>query len=242
VQKVVILAMPRTGSNLLQTTLECHPDVHFHGEIYSPKKAWGVRMPLVKKILKSVGTDLTAWRDDDPIRFLDWVFEFSPKKRVVGFKMLLHHSPIVIDRLIADTEIKLIILERENRLATFSSYEIAKMTSVWHTIQDQPKAPLITFNSVAFDRHCALVDDTYASINGRLKGRPNVLNTTYTEVASGVSTDAILNFLGLRAGMALTSKLKKQNPSKPIERFENHFAVEQYLEQNGKQSWAFEGE
>ncbi len=130
--KFVILAAPRTGSNLLCTLLQSHPDVLCHHELYNPSGIF-TALPL-----RGTGFSFgnIAARDADPTGFLKNVWKWDLGHKLVGFKMTHPQQPVILDAVCRDREIFKIILKRRARLKTYVSYKIAERTGVWEDYRE----------------------------------------------------------------------------------------------------------
>ncbi|MGQ9369014.1 sulfotransferase domain-containing protein [Azospirillum sp. ST 5-10] len=237
-KKAVIFGMARSGTNFLQTMIHSHPDAHFHGEIFHPKNAW-VNLP--DHSIESLGVDVKEWREQSHVRFIEWVYSETPIHDVVGFKIFLGHAKDAIDYIVDSRDIHILFLERENRLAMYSSVEIGKATNIWHTTSPNRKTTSVLFDETEFSSFRAYVDRLTEEMRTRLAGRPNVLFLSYEDLLTPKANTDIVEFLGLSAEFALSSALKKQNPEAPIERFQNRNEVMQYLERIGRVLWAHKG-
>ena len=80
--RFVILAAPRTGSNMLCTMLDSHPSILCHHEVYNPK---GIRLALSRR-----NTDFTLGtiteRECAPEQFLERIWSEDRGYSCVGFK------------------------------------------------------------------------------------------------------------------------------------------------------------
>ena len=81
--RVVVLAAPRTGSNLLCTLLNSHSDVLCHHEIFNPE---GIFYAITHRD-GSLDLGSIQARDRAPLAFLDRVWQAHEGKACVGFKM-----------------------------------------------------------------------------------------------------------------------------------------------------------
>ncbi len=123
----VILAVPRTGSNLLCTLLNSHPQILCHHEVFNPQ---GVFTALDYR-----GQGLTVeslqQRDEDPLGFLDRVWKTGTDDMCVGFKWTRGQNEEVLKSVLEDTGVKKIVLRRRNRIKTYVSERIAQETKQW---------------------------------------------------------------------------------------------------------------
>jgi len=125
--RFVILAVPRTGSNLLCTLLNSHPQILCHHEVFNPQ---GIFTALDYR-----GQGLTVeslrQRDDDPLRFLDRVWQTAADETCVGFKWTRGQNEEVLKSVLKDDQVKKIVLRRRNRIKTYVSERIAQETKQW---------------------------------------------------------------------------------------------------------------
>lgn len=127
----VLLAHPRSGSNLLGLTLDGHPNVSFG------KEPFNVRVAVLDDSLKYPRL-ATMLRDADPARFLEAILlrERAMNLHVVGFKLMtqhLTHAPFrdTLRELLIDRDVAFISLRRRDKLATFVSFQRALQTNQW---------------------------------------------------------------------------------------------------------------
>ena len=111
--KFVIVTRSRTGSNLLKSLLNSHPEIIAEGELFRR---------LEGRSCKEI-----------------WDNTFSPKSKkikYIGFKLFYYHPLDSDDKEVwefikSDRNIKIIHLTRENILRTVVSREIADKTNAW---------------------------------------------------------------------------------------------------------------
>lgn len=120
--RFVILSAPRSGSTMLRTMLDAHPDVACHGELLNPGDVYGVSAKRRAEADPAWRASLRRRRDADPVAFLD-AFAFEARGcSAVGFKLLEPHAfdpglAPAVARLTADRALRVIALERRNLLA-----------------------------------------------------------------------------------------------------------------------------
>src|SRR5262245_28095673 len=127
VTRFVILAAPRTGSNLLCTLLNSHDDILCHHELFNPAGSFYARE--LRDTDFSIGT--LEGRERDPLTCLDRTWESPLGHSHVGFKMTHRQNPLVFEQVLNDPGVKKIILRRVNRIKTFVSYAIAEKLGQW---------------------------------------------------------------------------------------------------------------
>lgn len=145
--KFILLASQRTGSTLLKTLLDSHPDILVFGELF-------------------VSFDRIDWANRkeprDPAPLLD-EFQSRPYEavcnhiyapyardgRAAGFKLLYHQArggaqAALWERLREDREIHVLHLTRRNKLKQLVSREMARETNAWIRFKDDQPPPTVT--------------------------------------------------------------------------------------------------
>ncbi len=125
--KFVILAVPRTGSNLLCTLLNSHPEILCHHEVYNPD---GMFAALTHRG-RDLGWGTMEERDREPLAFLERVWSTGRGYGAVGFKWTRRQNEDVLAAMVHDRSVKKIVLRRHNRIKTFISDKIAQLTQQW---------------------------------------------------------------------------------------------------------------
>jgi LPS sulfotransferase NodH len=145
--KFILLASPRTGSTLLKTLLDSHPDILVFGELF-------------------VSFDHIDWanwkelRDPAPLlgEFQARSYEsvcnhiytpYARNGRAVGFKLFYHQARAgsqagLWERLREDREIHVLHLVRRNKLKQLVSQEIAQATHAWDKFKNDQLPPSVT--------------------------------------------------------------------------------------------------
>jgi len=126
-KRFVILASPRTGSNLLCTLLQSHPDVLCHHELFNPE---GI---FVSLLLRNMGFTLGTIeeRNAAPLNFLQNIWINKLGHQWLGFKMTHYQQSEVLNEVCADPSIHKIVLKRKARLKTYVSRLIAERNNRW---------------------------------------------------------------------------------------------------------------
>lgn len=141
----IILSDARTGSNMLAQALNSSRYITCFREVFNFTHDF-VQFD-VEGYDNFSETDLLL-RSRDPISFLnERIFCHHPEDvRAVGFKFLFQFwvVPGLMDRLVEDTEIRVLHLERRNLLRSLVSLKIARHTKVF--IED--RKPLMTLANV----------------------------------------------------------------------------------------------
>lgn len=139
VNKFVILAAPRTGSNLLCTLLHSHPNVLCHHEIFNLEAIY-VAQPL-RATEFSLGTK--GERRADPLGFLARMWHRNDDHTHVGFKMTNKQNPEVFEHVCGQSSIHKIILQRQSQIKTYVSRLIAESNGIWEDYDlSRPHSPI----------------------------------------------------------------------------------------------------
>jgi LPS sulfotransferase NodH len=209
--RFVILAAPRTGSNLLCTMLDSHPRVLCHHEIFNPRF---VRYALT---LREGDFDLGPLeeRDRDPLAYLERVWRSPGSHDLVGFKMTRGQEGDVMDAVLDDPGVKKITLRRENRIRTYVSEQIAERLDQWEVYDERDLAgprPRIEVDCGDLARHVSLNEGFYAMISSRLqRSRQDGLEVHYERLFDSGEQHRILDYLGVEAASGLVAHSVRQN-------------------------------
>lgn len=170
VRRFAILAAPRTGSNLLCTLLNSHPQVLCHHEVFNPQ---GVFTALGYQGDR-LQVDSLEQRDDQPIEFLGRIWRTAESESAVGFKWTRGQDQLVLNQVLSDVQVKKIVLRRRNRIKTYVSERIAQQTQQWEVysrddlIVPRPRIQIDVHDLLA---HIELNETFYDRIMQRLTER-----------------------------------------------------------------------
>jgi LPS sulfotransferase NodH len=119
----VVLGTQRSGTTLLITLLDSHPEIFCAGEIFNTNPT-------------KIHHDEFSYRNNKNKKiyeFLDYFYKKNNKFKAVGFKLMLDQLKLHPDILnfIKNNNLKIISMERENTLKTYISHLIAKKTNIW---------------------------------------------------------------------------------------------------------------
>jgi hypothetical protein len=171
-------------------TLEMHPDIWAAGEIFHPVPEWHLPPELTDP-------DHLRMRENDPIGFVEQVFRFSVSKIAVGFKMWYDQNSTAAEYIMNRKDIMKIILDRTNKLATYSSNIAANETGVWNVHVSNVNSyvpPYIFFSEEIFDKHVRHHERLFQLYRRISVG--DVFDVTYSELKRSGCV-GILGFLGL---------------------------------------------
>ena len=235
----MILAAPRTGSNMLCTLLASHPDVLCHHEVFNPD---GVFYALE---LRDGSFDLGGIeeRDRDPLAFLERVWSADLGHSHVGFKMTHRQNEAVLDAVLRDVGVRKIVLRRQNRVRTFMSQQISEQTGQWEVYREADlvaERPRIHVDPAALRESIAENEGYYGEVERFLEatGQPFV-RVWYERLVAGRRDEPtrVLEFLGLpeadRAAARLRIRSVRQNPASMRELITNFAELEDALAGTG---------
>jgi LPS sulfotransferase NodH len=214
--RFVILAAPRTGSNMLCTLLGSHPDVLCHHELFNPT---GVYYALE---LRDTPFDLGTMeeRDLDPLAFLERVWSADLGHSHVGFKMTHRQNETVLDAVLQDDAIRKLVLRRENRVRTYVSRLISEQTGQWEVYRDAdlvPERPRVQVDLAALRQSIADDEAYYRDVEDCLRStRQPFLPLCYEQLLEAGTRIRLLEFLDLpqpaSAVGTLSVRSVRQNP------------------------------
>lgn len=212
----MILAAPRTGSNMLCTLVGSHRDVLCHHELFNPR---GVFYALE---LRDGSFDLGTIeeRDRDPLGFLGRVWAADLGHSHVGFKMTHRQNEAVLDAVLHDAGVRKIVLRRENRVRTFVSQRISEELDQWEVYRESDlgsERPRVHVDPAALQESIAANEAYYGEVEQVLgKTGQSFLRVSYERLLAGTERPRVLEFLGLpeadRAAESLRIRSVRQNP------------------------------
>ncbi|MFA6113795.1 MAG: hypothetical protein WC729_07375 [Sphingomonas sp.] len=205
--RFVIFAAPRTGSNLLCSLLNAHPEMLCHHGLFNPDGIHWAR--------DWQGSGSMADRDRDPAAFIASVWASGGDARAIGFKMNRDENDDAVGALLRDPTVRKILLRRRNRVRTYVSEEIAKLTGIWESYDaSDASLPAVHVEVDDLIRHSALNAVYYAAIEDSLSatGQP-WLDTDYETLDDPGEMARILSFIGVKAQASLSAASHKRGPA-----------------------------
>jgi LPS sulfotransferase NodH len=224
--RFVILAAPRTGSNMLCSMLNSHPLVICHHELFNPE---GIHYALDRRA-GEIDLGSPAERDRDPTGFLRRLWRHSGGAKALGFKLNRDQNEAAFHAVLSDPDVRKIILVRRNRIETFISELIAQETGRWEsyaTSDVRPYARTIHVDARQLLDHVARNHGYYATIRETLAATgQRHLEVAYEDLGRRAEQRRILNYLGVRAGnAALQPATRKVNARDLRDIIANHAAL-----------------
>jgi LPS sulfotransferase NodH len=212
--RFVILAAPRSGSNLLCALLNSHPEILCHHEIYNPS---GVYYALDYRD-GSLDLGTIEARDRAPLKFLERVWFTTLGHGCVGFKMTRGQNEQVLENVLRDPGVRKIVLKRRNRIKTYVSTLVAERSGQWEVYSEADlikSKPKVELSVTDLRTHIALNEVYYARIDAELRFTgQEALDVAYEDLDNPAVHSHLLGELGVtRRSIPLKSRSIKQNSS-----------------------------
>lgn len=212
--KFLILTTQRSGSTLLRTALDSHPEICCYGEIFLEKYTGPGSFFRMAKSTDSLGLLSVLRRRQMVARLLDGLYQEDCGK-AVGFKFMYdqaRYRPYKFPMVMKYAElnhVKVIHLHRQNILSTCLSRQFARMTRTYHAERDIEQVPIYIDIPRLF-KDMREIEKERRKWKSRLE-RLRYLDVYYEAFVAdrkAVSTE-ILDFLDVDTGFELVSRLKK---------------------------------
>ena len=244
--KFVIVTNQRSGSNMLVSMINSHPDIKCFGELMRITPDWmkrdGYRGAL--RILEKVNH---VYRDDvyrfsHPYDFVNAVFSTAAKKNIYGFKQHMDQNSDFLYSLIKDPGWKILLLQRENKLAQYSSQKISQVTG-------QGNAPRgtkilrtkVEFKEKEFKNFVKRKEKEWNVVRQKLESIDEDYYTIkYTDLNSRSASGSILEFIGVDSSFQMVPGTEKRNSSDVLSRFSNPENTLKVLKQMRCSEWVEE--
>jgi hypothetical protein len=217
----VILAEMRTGSNLLEETLNQVDDLTCHGEVFNPVHIGGPQRTDILGVTK-------AERDTDPLPLLA---RLRAAPGLNGFRYFHDHDPRILPEVLADPRCAKIVLTR-NPVESYVSLKIARNTGNWRTSDvRRHNAPKPAFVAEEFAAYLDARQRFHLHVLKTLQvSGQTAFHVDYEDVQSVEIINGLLRFLGAGGDVAgISRKLVPQNPEPLSEKVRNFAAMEKAL-------------
>lgn len=212
--RFVIITVPRSGSNWLCTLLNSHDEILCHHEIFNPEE---IHYAIDKRNgIFDFGT--VEERNHHPELFIRKTWQQTLGYAFVGFKVNRGQDPRVFTNILDDTDVKKIVLSRNNRIKTFLSEAIAEQTLEWESYPWKKLRTEQTTIHVDIERlheHIQQNQNFYTDIRKTLHDtRQHYIDVRYEDIARITERQRILHYLGVNdVNMSLVESTRKQNTS-----------------------------
>jgi len=213
----VILGAMRTGSNLLEESLNAVPGITCHGEIFNPAF---VGYP---NGLPPFGLTQDA-RDDDPFAVLS---QLSEAPGLNGFRLFPGHDGRVLTAVLADPTCAKIILGR-NPVESYVSLSIARQTDQWKLGDARNRRTArIRFDEAAFMQHLdGLVAFRRLARDALQASGQAAFHLDYADLRRPEVIAGLVHFLGVaEAAVPTARRLVPQNPEPLADKVTNPRAM-----------------
>lgn len=229
----MIVSQGRTGSNFLVSLLNQYPQICCQGELFHPSRVWTLAdldddMSDVEKSKYERFVVPTEVRDADPEAFLNQVWEVDlqkPEITCVGVKLHHAHNRNMHELLLENWSYKIVILDREEKLAQFASLKIAMKSQNWRYVKGQSERNdqiKINFSLFWFLSYCFGSKGPFEYYRRRLeKHHRDYLYITYEILTKGKGIKSVLEYLGVPYNPNFASPLRKQNTEDALQRYNN---------------------
>ncbi|MEU6152205.1 hypothetical protein ABZ816_19630 [Actinosynnema sp. NPDC047251] len=215
--KFVVLSLARSGTTHLMSLLNRSPGVLMHDEIFHPEH-WdrivgdSAELRAIRpRSLRAVAVANTV------------LSECPPGRTHIGFKMWREQSAAVCQQVLQDPEVHKIILERENKLASYSSLSKANITDVWNVTERESldagyaKREIERFDPAAFRDHVKRRTSIFRYYRETARGP--VVNLTYQGLVGGTDHARCLEFLGVAPPRDQPAEFRRLNSADILDRF-----------------------
>jgi LPS sulfotransferase NodH len=232
----VIVGTQRTGTTLIRTSLDSHPDALCSGEVFKsgkrpykkPDGYWAFcRETLSNRIRHYIA------RRRNVCAFLDRLLS-RPDAQAVGFKIMYSHArryPEVVEYL-RRHQLCVIHVTRRNFLRTLISRDVARLTGIYHRTANsaQSAAAAIELDVSTLVHRLRGISSEEGAWDSLLLGHSRVHKVCYEDFIDDrpAVTRKLLQFLGLRY-TELNSPLEKVNASDMRHLISNYGEVEKAL-------------
>ncbi|MTH76623.1 sulfotransferase family 2 domain-containing protein [Paracoccus aestuariivivens] len=214
-QRFVIFAEMRTGSNLLEATLNSVRRVTCFGEAFNPYMMGWPDRDEMRGVTK-------AEREKDPLRLLNAIFE--KPDHLSGFRYFHDHDPRVFDAIMDDRSCAKIVLTR-NPVDSFVSTALARATNQWKLNETETPIPAsVRFDPAEFRQVVSEIEEFQLKVQRRLQATgQTAFWLGYEDLRDADVMTGLLHWLGRtdldRVNPA--SDLVPQNPRELSEKVSN---------------------
>lgn len=207
-KRFVIFAEMRTGSNLLEATLNAIKRVTCFGEAFNPYMMGWPDKDELKGISK-------ADRDADPMILLNALWD--KPNHLPGFRYFHDHDPRVLDAILDDHDCAKIVLTR-NPLDSFVSTVLARETNQWKLNETETPIPAaIHFDGAEFRQTISDIEQFQLRIQNRLQVTgQSAFWLGYEDLRDADVMTGLLHWLG-RTDLARVEPATDQVPQNPRE-------------------------
>lgn len=207
-QRFVIFAEMRTGSNLLEATLNALKRVTCFGEAFNPYMMGWPDKDELKGITR-------AEREEDPHRLLRAIFD--KPNHLPGFRYFHDHDPRVFDAIMDDRACAKIVLTR-NPVDSYVSTALARQTNQWKLNETETPIPAsVPFDGAAFRQDLDRIHEFHLKVQHRLQvSGQSAFWLGYEDLRDADVMTGLLHWLG-RTDLERVLPASDQVPQNPRE-------------------------
>lgn len=230
----VIVGLPRSGTTYLSTFLHSHPQVYCSGEEFNP-------YARVTPFGRDDQHETILERDRDPTEHIHSFFQIhaAPELTHQGFKLMLGHNLSALEYVAAHPDLKVIYLQRENRLAQAASMILAEQTRDWVRPKFRPKVIkkiAATPRDISRRWHENATQDYL--FRHWLHSLPHArLVLEYRDLFAPTLGARLSTFLDMDPHSNMSSPLRRQGPNHVLDRFVDPDPIKYYFNQIGRADW-----
>lgn len=234
-KRFVVLSSARSGSNMLVTMLDEHPEARCYGEAFNPDYGRGYEKWRNRSwTRRAIGKYLQGYSMES---YLDSLFARvdGTKVRAAGFKVIypgqFDRAPVL--RYYWRTRgFKAIALTRKNLLRKYVSAQIANQDQVWSSREARQKTVSVRIDATDLERslrRMETVNRLILDVAREFRG----MEVSYEDLIEdrSIVMGSICRFLGIRMEDAASVKPRtaRQNPAHLSELIENYEEVRELL-------------
>ena len=213
--KFIILSAPRSGTNMLRTTLASHPQIHAYGEIFNEN-----HIPTNYGFPASMKQIMRARLKEPEAYIQELVFrKYLAGTKAVGFKMMYHHPQSASYRrawscLAGIPELRVIHLKRRNLLEVLLSQARSDLTGKWASYRDSKGAetqPRIELSAERCEQAFENLVQTRVAFDQRFKPE-QLLEVWYEDLVDNFecTLSSVYEFLGVANCSARPATIKQR--------------------------------
>ncbi|TMV83671.1 nodulation protein NodH [Thioclava sp. BHET1] len=218
----VILASMRTGSNLLEETLNSFDGITCFGEAFNPAF-------LGHRGHEEMLGVTRAGREEDPMALVRAMI--AAGEGLTGFRLFHDHDPRVLAACLMDPRCAKVVLSR-NPAESYVSLQIARQTGQWKlgNLKNQKQAQA-HFDTAEFETYLEEQQGYHLAIlNSLQRSGQTAFYLDYEDLAEVDVLNGLAAFLGVAARIEeIPTATKKQNPEPISEKVGNAAEMEQAL-------------
>jgi hypothetical protein len=240
-ERFVILTMVRSGSYMLASALNSHPEIVCYGELV--KKNPLSEIDYLDFRDKYPDADLYIERRlEKPVDFIERVLSFSGEQTgCCGFKLMIPQNPEALEYVCSPDRFRKIVLYRENILASYASNLVARSTLQGVAFKgDEVRKEKVVFDPKGFGSFMKRRLRTFRTIRERLKNQ-SFFEIEYLVASTARGIGKTLLFLGFEPSDACTPGTIKRHHGPIVDRFENKKTVAKHMKEIGREGWLYEG-